>query len=374
MHIEREEKYLESLDKSKLRQYGLDQNAHSQRLELLISFGGKNYDVEINRDATLFNLQEELEHLTGVPMENQKVMLPKRGLAKPELSQMLVSDLVPGVLEHSSKKPKIMMIGTRSNVAELVQKMRDPKPPARQPRFTFHEPAVRQDRAAESNSPHTFEKLLPLEFLPNSLGALQILKRLRDDLGVKAVMHKYKWTVPVLTELDPASNTQRDSKLLGLNRNHGQVIELRLRTDDYEGFRSYNSIRATLCHELTHNIYGEHNRDFWNFCKTLEREVIALDPFARQGNQLSNQEVYQPAEMEHEDGGGWIGGSFVLGGGDTSEPGQHQTTTEELLSMSERQLMYKTSRTQAMYEAAMKRKRQQQQDKEMKGNEAGPSQ
>jgi len=33
-------------------------------------------------------------------------------------------------------------------------------------------------------------------------------------------------------------------------QNHGEEISLRLRTDDLEGFRKYESIKKTLLHEL----------------------------------------------------------------------------------------------------------------------------
>ena len=40
----------------------------------------------------------------------------------------------------------------------------------------------------------------------------------------------------------------------GVNINAGQEISLRLRTDDLRGFRRYDSIRQTLCHELAHMV------------------------------------------------------------------------------------------------------------------------
>lgn len=42
--------------------------------------------------------------------------------------------------------------------------------------------------------------------------------------------------------------------ILGYNVNKGEEISLRLRTDDYAGFRKYLAIRQTLVHELTHNV------------------------------------------------------------------------------------------------------------------------
>ena len=42
--------------------------------------------------------------------------------------------------------------------------------------------------------------------------------------------------------------------ILGVNINGGQEISLRLRTDDLRGFRRYDRIRETLCHELAHMV------------------------------------------------------------------------------------------------------------------------
>jgi hypothetical protein len=41
----------------------------------------------------------------------------------------------------------------------------------------------------------------------------------------------------------------------------------------HAGFRKYDSIRATLVHELTHNVYGGHGNDFRTLCSQLNREV-----------------------------------------------------------------------------------------------------
>lgn len=46
--------------------------------------------------------------------------------------------------------------------------------------------------------------------------------------------------------------------VLGYNVNKGQEISLRLRTDDYRGFRKYLRIRETLVHELAHMVRQQH--------------------------------------------------------------------------------------------------------------------
>lgn len=121
----------------------------------------------------------------------------------------------------------------------------------------------------------------------------------------------------MLTEINPAQHTTHESRTLGLNRNRGEVIELRLRTDAYDGYRDYKTIRKTLCHELAHNVHGPHNRDFWELCKEIEREVERGD-WRSGGRSVGREEFFNPGDGgvgdEHVDGGGWEGGEYVLGG------------------------------------------------------------
>ncbi|PWW72630.1 WLM-domain-containing protein, partial [Tuber magnatum] len=118
--------------------------------------------------------------------------------------------------------------------------------------------------ARTAPTPHTFQTLRPLAHLPHSATSHAFLTRLATDPGIRHVMEKYKWTVPLLLEMEPLGNTTHDSKTLGLNRNRGAVIELRLRTDWYDGWRDYKTVRRTLCHELAHIVWDGHGREFWD--------------------------------------------------------------------------------------------------------------
>lgn len=146
-------------------------------------------------------------------------------------------------------------------------------------------------------------------------------------------MTKHRFSVGVLTEMNPADHTTHESRTLGLNRNRGEVIELRLRTDAYDGYRDYKTIRKTLCHELAHNVFGEHDRQFWDLCGQIEREVERGD--WKSGGRALTDEVFFDGEGEdsgeqHIDGGGWTGGEFVLGGGgggSTNSQGKTTATT-----------------------------------------------
>lgn len=93
------------------------------------------------------------------------------------------------------------------------------------------------------------------------------------------------------------------------------MIELRLRTDAYDGYRDYKTIRKTLCHELAHNIHGPHDRKFWDLCHQIEKEVESAD-WRSGGHSLGNEGFYEGTNGEEEevhDYGGFTGGEFVLG-------------------------------------------------------------
>jgi len=75
-------------------------------------------------------------------------------------------------------------------------------------------------------------------------------------------MHKHHFAVGLLTELAPHEHPE----LLGLNVNAGEAIKLRLRTNAYDGFRTYKEVRRVLCHELTHNVWGDHDNNVSGTC------------------------------------------------------------------------------------------------------------
>lgn len=107
------------------------------------------------------------------------------------------------------------------------------------------------NRKTAEDTLYTFQNLKVLEHLPNSQRSLQYLERIRDDAGVRAVMKKHKWTVGTLQEMEPIGNTDMNSKTLGRNWNRGQIIEIRLRTDSYDGWRAYDMVSSV--HTLSGN-------------------------------------------------------------------------------------------------------------------------
>ncbi|KAI9752958.1 MAG: hypothetical protein M4579_005389 [Chaenotheca gracillima] len=309
-----------------------DEQDHSQEqsqdgedtLELTIHHHGTPQTFSFHPSANITDLSDAIADTLAIPATHQKLMLtPRPGLLKPPFSDpdLLLSTLVPPTTK------KITLMGsTPSEISSLNEQVTSSRARASRPRtVATAKPAHRRDwRKTQDEILYTFTELRPLPHLPRPERSLRFLARLRDDAGIKATMAKHHWSVPLLTEMDPAAHTTHESRTLGLNRNGGEVIELRLRTDAYDGYRDYKTIRKTLCHELTHNVFGEHDRHFWELCKQVEREVEQGD-WRSGGRAVGEEEFYNPDDGgvgdEHVDGGGWTGGEYVLGGGGQQQRG-----------------------------------------------------
>lgn len=89
---------------------------------------------------------------------------------------------------------------------------------------------------------------------------------------VKPIMAKRNWVVPLLIEFYPDT-----PNLLGMNHNHGQKIEVRLRYANNENaFLPYEEILVTLLHELVHIEIGPHNAAFYKLMDELKAECEDL--------------------------------------------------------------------------------------------------
>ncbi|KAH6646699.1 WLM domain-containing protein [Truncatella angustata] len=331
----------------------------SATISITLSHGGSSHTIQLPHDATITDLATAVHVQLSIPPTNQKFLLPKLGLLKPPFKN---PDLPVSQLDNG--KPIKLMGATASEVASMSsasqaasarqaayagQRRAQPKA------FTSRTPAQRQDEAT-----YTFHDIVPLAHLPSPERSLDFLKRLSRDPGIVATMKKHKFAVGLLTEMDPLSNTESNhegtTRLLGLNRNRGQVIELRLRTDAYDGYRDYKTIRNTLCHELTHNVHSDHDRKFWDLCHQIEKEVAAAD-WKSGGHRVAEEEYYEPSEEVAYDHGGWTGGEFVLGGG-----GNAGNTSGSPLSS--REIRAKAAEERAKRLETQKKDREQQQEQQ----------
>ncbi|KAF2033525.1 WLM-domain-containing protein [Setomelanomma holmii] len=280
----------------------------TDELEITLLHHGERHTFSFSRDATISHLSERVASDLSIPPSNQKFLIAsKLGLQKPPFKAP-----IPPLTELVGKKITLMG-STSAEVSSLNASISAASPPRRPGPIKAALPARNRDyKRIQEEAQYTFHTLRPLPYLPNPDRSLCFLERLRDDAGIKAAMRTHKFSVPLLTEMDPAMHTTQESRTLGLNRNQGEVIELRLRTDAYDGYRDYKTIRNTLCHELAHNVWGPHDRNFWNLCKQIEREV-ARDDWKSGGRSVGDEEFYDPGQEEVHDHGGWTGGDFVLG-------------------------------------------------------------
>jgi hypothetical protein len=322
-------------------------------VDLTLTHHGVSQTFSFDAHDTISDLSEDIAEYLKIPASNQKIMVSKIGLLKPPFKD-------PNLPIASLADKKITVIGSTveeassiSEAAEYASRRatRRSRPLQRVKAYKTHDWKKEQEE-----SQYTFTTLRPLPYLPNPSRSLEFLQRLKDDAGIKAAMRKHKFTVPLLTEMNPVEHTQSNhegtTRTLGLNRNAGEVIELRLRTDAYDGYRDYKTIRKTLCHELAHNVHGPHDRNFWELCKQIEKEVEGAD-WRSGGHTVGDTDFYEGGDGEEvDDHGGWTGGEFVLGA--SSSGGAESTGQSGSQGMSRREILAKAA------EERLKRLREQQ--------------
>lgn len=277
-----------------------------------IHYRDTTLDLEDTADENVLELATRCAAHIGADVERVSLFfLPKPGFVKfPFSDRKLLDFLTPTT--------RIKLVGAPSSEVKKMDDMAAASQRRTRP-GTLKTVAASKNRdwkKIREESMYTFHAIEPLNYLPDPEKSKRFLQRLANDPGIKASMRRHKFSVGLLTEMNPAEHTTHESKTLGLNRNAGEVIELRLRTDRYDGYRDYKVIRKTLCHELAHNVFGDHDRNFWNLTKEIEQEVERNDTL-HGGHRLSNEEFYDPNDTyddaEHADHGGWKGGDFVLG-------------------------------------------------------------
>ena len=282
-------------------------------MDLTVHFHGQPTTLQVPRHTTIANLSTAIEQSLSIEQPKQKIMIsPKPGMLKHPFPDTPLQDVI-------GPRTKVTLFGsTNKEISDLNSSIARNSLPLRGARVVPKAtPSKFRDwKKIQDESTYTFHSIKPLSYLPNPERSTRFLERLASDPGIKASMRKHKFSVGLLTEMNPAEHTSQESRTLGLNRNGGEVIELRLRTDRYDGYRDYKVIRKTLCHELSHNVWGEHDRNFWDLTNQIEKEVERAD-WKHGGHQLMRGEFYNPEDhgedAEHLDGGGWTGGEFVLG-------------------------------------------------------------
>jgi len=324
-------------------------------VQFTISHRGTPHHLSLLPETTLSVLQLRLEELTSVPVSNQKLLFKGKKANANDDDTIVQAGFKSGV--------KVQMLGSTAEELGAMRNVEDEK--KSKERIMAERAAKPQAKlrltgsAKSSDLQYRFHRIEPLTHLPNPTSAKEVLNRLANDSAIRHVMQKHKFTVGLLTELAP----HEAPHLLGLNENAGQSIKLRIRTNDYDGFRHYRDVRRVLCHELTHNVWGDHDNDFKELNSQLNREVAEYERSVSQGTHYlgGSSDYYEPSsELQAEAQEYTLGGSSVS---NTALGGAHSSLLDES----------REERRQRVLRATMKRLKKEEEELEQSCGTAGPS-
>ncbi|KAL6646111.1 hypothetical protein ACP70R_017719 [Stipagrostis hirtigluma subsp. patula] len=277
-----------------------------------VTWRGRQLDVDADPSCTVKEFGQLLQDLTSVKPDTLKLIVPQSTNKGSKL-------IAPFSDSHSSltlndaaitEGKSIRMMGVFDDEIEEVSD-NGKRPDLRIIGFDEEEQRLRQ---RSSGRPQISLKLpqgqyifcgfqtlhLPgIELNPPPSEALKRMHMLACDPGIIAIMNKHKWRVGIMTEMAPVGYVGVSPKcILGFNKNMGEEISLRLRTDDLKGFRKYESIKKTLLHELAHMVHSEHDANFFSLNKLLNEEAASLDWTKSRGHMLSGRKIFDSYEDE----------------------------------------------------------------------------
>ncbi|CAM6064874.1 unnamed protein product, partial [Sphagnum tenellum] len=318
-----------------------------KKVHLRVEYRKKPYAVEmVLQGSTIGDLGNELQRLTGVLPRTMRLFLPPQGR-----NRVAASFLLPGSEQHASlalsesgltEGQVIRMMGA---LPEEITEVSLPSTKRVDNRILgFAEEDYRAKQRATLGAghsrqlpqgPYVFSQFQTLQ-LPNlnppPQQALGIMHKLASDPGIIAIMKKHRWQVGVMTELAPVGYVGVSPKcLLGFNKNRGEEISLRLRTDDLQGFRKYESIKKTLLHELAHMVHDEHDEKFHSLDKQLNQEAEALDWTRSKGHSLSGARYAEELDEDTPMDVGGVKSGHKLGGNPTAAGGPRSAAAEAAL-------------------------------------------
>ncbi|RWR96024.1 putative Ubiquitin and WLM domain-containing protein [Cinnamomum micranthum f. kanehirae] len=280
-------------------------------LSIVVVWRGKHFNVKMDSNSTIKDFGHTLLTLTNVKPDTMRLLMPRS-------TNMGSKLLTPFSEEHSSLSLQeaaivegklIRMMGVFDD--EIKDMSQNSTKDLRIAGFDEEEKRLKQRL---SNKPKASLKLpqgtyvfcdfrtlhIPgIELNPPASEALKRMHMLACDPGIIAVMNKHRWRIGIMTEMAPVGYVGISPKcILGFNKNHGEEISLRLRTDDLKGFRKYESIKKTLLHELAHMVHSEHDANFYALDKQLNQEAASLDWTKSRGHTLSS---HRHADFEEID-------------------------------------------------------------------------
>ena len=220
-------------------------------LSLTIVAGKARHSLSVSPSASVGSVMTSISSLTGVAVPFMKLFVNKQPEVLTELKHgvLTVGDvIVAGSTSTSTGSATIRVVGSSAAAVAQVQKQAE-EAKARGPirndlgsntESQFSRRLVKKDRA----SPYRFESIEALPGYADTGVATDYLEQLATDPGIVAILEKHKWRVGCLKEMLPKGLVGVSAScLMGLNKNKGEEIILRLRTDDMMGWRKYGSVR-----------------------------------------------------------------------------------------------------------------------------------
>ena len=283
---------------------------------LSLVFKGRTESIEASTPAALFAAARSAFDLHAF---NVKLLLKGKQLKEDDDSTAALAALAAGTkimvmasgkreaseLNSQKSDPTIRSFASEDQLAkrhmeETTEKEASVWGPTMQQdkkyRFCRFEPVLWQAFGTRptSTTPHAFE-------------ACALLLKLAMDPAVVHIMKEREYTVGLLAELDPIDDRHAEKmegegkRLLGYNQNSGARIYIRLRTEDLSGFLPYPSLVDTLLHELSHNMCGPHNEQFWHlFCQHKADYLRAHVAFSQRGDLFNGKSPLQLADAAEE--------------------------------------------------------------------------
>lgn len=240
---------------------------------LTVKFALNTVNIHCSSTENVATIKDRLSSITGVALDGMKLVVKGKILT----DESSVKDLWVG-----GAQVKVAMIGTKladvlpSGPPDDLERIRDDL--SGRPHANKRVKLKTSSRGRLENSPYKFGRLETLSGFSDSYKAQQILEQLSTDPAILSVLAKHKWSVGALCEMFPEGYVGVSNVcVMGLNQNRGEKILLRLRTDDLKGFRKILSIRKVLYHELAHNVYSDHDDNFYRLMRQVEMEVNEED-------------------------------------------------------------------------------------------------
>lgn len=262
-----------------------------------LQYRGETYRLELKTDASIEDLQQSAEMLTGVSVSVQKLLAQRSGVSAAIMRTLRARATNTTTICDVGlcAGDRIVVVGPTATELEQVAASDRAWSDRSRPR-KLH-PSLLRGGAPRPTGTQTTQVFMRLEVNagtspshPYYQKVIAYLERLSQDAGVIHVCRLHGYSVGILTELLPHEHPG----LLGLNENMGQRISLRIRTDDGDGVRDYKTTRRVLLHELAHNEINDHPPEFKELNSRLNRELESFERSRAYGaNRLSHETAFQ---------------------------------------------------------------------------------